>query len=117
MGLAKMQTLDLSPRAEAPKADLELVITRIFDAPRELVLKAWSNPDRAISWAGPQGFTTAHCEMDVRRGGAYRVCMRSPEGTEHWQRGVCREVVEPERLVFSFSWGGGEGRGGPGKGV
>jgi len=72
--------------------------------------KAWSEPDRAMRWWGPQGFTTAHCEMDVRPGGAYRVCMRSPEGTEHWQRGVCREAVEPERLVFSFAWVDAEGR-------
>jgi uncharacterized protein YndB with AHSA1/START domain len=48
--------------------------------------------------------------MDVRPGGAYRVCMRSPEGTEHWQRGVCREVVEPERLVFTFAWEDAQGR-------
>src|ERR1700730_5880764 len=110
MGLAKMQTLDLSPRAEAPKADLELVITRIFDAPRELVFKAWSEPDRAMRWWGPQGFTTAHCEMDVRPGGAYRVCMRSPEGTEHWQRGICREVVESERLDFTLVRVGAQGK-------
>jgi uncharacterized protein YndB with AHSA1/START domain len=50
--------------------------------------------------------------MDLRRGGAYRVCMRSPEGTEHWQRGVCHEVVEPERLVFTFAWEDSEGRAG-----
>jgi len=105
-----MRTADLSRHAEAPKADLELIITRIFDAPRYLVFKAWSEPDRAMRWWGPQGFTTAHCEMDVHPGGAYRVCMRSPEGTEHWQRGVCREVVEPERLVFTFAWEDAEGR-------
>jgi uncharacterized protein YndB with AHSA1/START domain len=105
-----MRSADLSPRAEVPKADLELVITRIFDAPRKVVFNAWSEPERAMRWWGPQGFTTAHCEMDVRPGGTYRVCMRSPEGTEHWQRGVCREVVEPERLVFSFAWEDAEGR-------
>ena len=91
-----MRTADLSPQAEAPKADLDLAITRIFDAPRELVFRAWTEPDRAVRWWGPRGFTTAHCEMDLRPGGGYRVCMRSPEGTEHWQRGVCREVVAPE---------------------
>jgi uncharacterized protein YndB with AHSA1/START domain len=48
--------------------------------------------------------------MDVRPGGTYRVCVRSPEGTEHWQRGVCRGVVEPERLVFSFAWEDSEGK-------
>ena len=104
IGYWPMPTADLNHRAGAPLADLELVITRIFDAPRELVFKAWAEPDRAVRWWGPQGFTTAYCEMDVRPGGAYRVCMRSPEGTEHWQRGVCREVIEPERLVFTFAW-------------
>jgi uncharacterized protein YndB with AHSA1/START domain len=92
--------------AASTSTDRELVITRIFDAPRELVFKAWAEPDRAVRWWGPQGFTTAHCEMGVRPGGTYRVCMRSPEGTEHWQRGVCREVVEPERLVFHLRVGG-----------
>ena len=105
-----MRTADLSRHAEAPKADLELIITRIFDAPRYLVFKAWSEPDRAMRWWGSQGFTTAHCEMEFRPSGACRVCMRSREGTEHWQRGVCREVVEPERLVFTFAWEDAEGR-------
>lgn len=105
-----MPTADLSPGAGAPLADLELVITRVFDAPRELVFEAWAEPERAVRWWGPQGFTTAYCEMDVRPGGTYRVCMRSPEGTEHWQRGVCREVVAPERLVFTFAWEDAEGK-------
>jgi uncharacterized protein YndB with AHSA1/START domain len=99
-----MPATDLSSLPEAPTAEHELTITRIFDAPRELVFKAWSEPDRAVRWWGPQGFTTAHHEIDFRPGGAYRVCMRSPESSEHWQRGVCREVVEPERLVFTFAW-------------
>jgi uncharacterized protein YndB with AHSA1/START domain len=105
-----MQTADLDPGTKAPLAERELFITRVFDAPRELVFKAWTEPDRAVRWWGPQGFTTAHCEMDTRPGGVYRVCMRSPEGTEHWQRGVCREVREPERLVFTFAWEDAEGR-------
>jgi len=104
-----MQTADLDRPAGASAAERELVITRILDAPRELVFKAWTEPDRAIRWWGPRGFTTAHYELDFRPDGAYRVCMRSPEGTEHWQRGVCREVVEPERLVFTFAWEDSEG--------
>jgi uncharacterized protein YndB with AHSA1/START domain len=99
-----MQTADLDRPAGASAAERELVITRILDAPRELVFKAWTEPDRAIRWWGPRGFTAAHYELDFRPDGAYRVCMRSPEGTEHWQRGVCRELVEPERLVFTFAW-------------
>lgn len=105
-----MPTIDLSPLTEAPTVEHELVVTRIFDAPRELVFRAWAEPDRAVRWWGPQGFTTAYHEIDFRPGGAYRVCMRSPEGTEHWQRGVCREVVERERLVFTFAWEDKEGR-------
>jgi len=63
----------------------ELVVTRILDAPRALVFKAWTQPDRAARWWGPQGFVTLYCKMDVRPGGTFRVCMRSPEGTEHWK--------------------------------
>jgi uncharacterized protein YndB with AHSA1/START domain len=105
-----MPAADLSPAVRASTAERELVITRLFDAPRELVFRAWTEPDRAVRWWGPQGFTTAHYEIDFRPGGSYRVCMRSPEGIEHWQRGVCREVVEPERLVFTFAWEDAEGR-------
>ncbi len=96
--------------AATVSAERELVITRIFDAPRALLFKAWTEPDRAARWWGPQGFTTLYCDMDVRPGGAFRVCMQSPEGTEHWKQGVYREVVEPERLVFSFAWEDAEGK-------
>lgn len=90
--------------ATATPAERELVITRVFDAPRPLVFKAWTEPDRLVRWWGPQGFTTPSCTMDVRPGGAFRFCMRSPEGTDHWLRGVYREIVEPERLVLTWAW-------------
>jgi uncharacterized protein YndB with AHSA1/START domain len=96
--------------ATAEAAERELVITRIFDAPRALVFKAWTEPDRVARWWGPQGFVTLYCEMDVRVGGAFRVCVCSPEGTEHWKQGVYRDVVEPERLVFTFAWEDAEGK-------
>jgi uncharacterized protein YndB with AHSA1/START domain len=79
----------------------ELVITRVFDAPRSLVFKAWTQPEHMMRWWGPKGYTTPTCEMDVRAGGALQLCMRSSEGTDIWVRGVFREVVEPERLVFT----------------
>src|SRR5205085_1918698 len=82
----------------------ELTITRTFDAPREVVFAAWTDAKQAAQWWGPQGFTTISCEMDARPGGAYRACMRSPEGTRHCRRGVYREIVPPERLVFTFAW-------------
>jgi uncharacterized protein YndB with AHSA1/START domain len=97
--------------ADAPgSTERELVITRIFDAPRRLVFKAWTEPERAARWWGPQGFVTLRCDMDVRPGGTFRASMRSPEGTVHCRRGVYSEVVEPERLVFTFSWEDAEGK-------
>src|SRR5271154_4667493 len=96
--------------ADAPgSTERELVITRIFDAPRRLVFKAWTEPERAARWWGPQGFVTLRCDMDVRPGGTFRASMRSPEGTVHCRRGVYPEVVQPERPGICF--GSGEGRG------
>jgi uncharacterized protein YndB with AHSA1/START domain len=87
-----------------------LVITRVFDAPRSLVFKAWTEPERLMRWWGPRGFTMTLCEMDLRPGGAYRFHMRSPEGNESRRRGFVREVVAPERLVLSGAWIDAEGK-------
>jgi uncharacterized protein YndB with AHSA1/START domain len=84
--------------------DRKLVIKRVLDAPRSLVFAAWIDEKQAAQWWGPKGFTTITTEMDVRVGGKWRRRMRSPEGTEHHSRGFYREIVEPERLVFTFSW-------------
>ena len=102
--------MDARTRIDAEVRERELVITRIFDAPRELVFRAWTEPDRAARWWGPRGFVTTYCSMDVRPGGTFRVCMRSPQGADHWKQGVYREVVEPERLVFTFAWEDGKGK-------
>ena len=90
--------------AASTSTEHELVVTRIIDAPRSLVFKAWTQPEHVARWWGPQGFTTIYCDMDISVGGRYRVGMRSPAGTEHWKRGVYREIVEPERVVFTFAW-------------
>lgn len=79
----------------------ELTISRIFDAPRKLVFKAWTQPEHLTRWWGPRGYTTPTCEMEVRVGGALRLCMRPAEGNVFWMRGSFREVIEPERLVFT----------------
>ena len=94
----------------AEPAERVLVITRIFDAPRSLAFKAWTEPEHLVHWWGPQGFTLPACTMDFRPGGAYRFCMRSPEGVDHWLQGVYREIVEPERLVFTYAWEDAEGK-------
>ncbi len=90
--------------ATNPTAQHELVITRTFDAPRTLVFKAWSAAEHMVRWLGPKDYTAPHCTMDFRVGGAYRACIRSPEGKEYWMRGIYREIVAPERIVFTFSW-------------
>ena len=82
-----------------------LVMTRTFDAPRALVFEAWTERQHLERWQGaPQGFTVTVEQSDIRPGGAFRICMRSPEGEDHWLQGVYREVVAPERLVFTHTW-------------
>ena len=90
--------------------DREVVITRVFDAPRNLVFKAWTQPEHMMHWWGPRGFTVLSCEMDLRVGGAWRLRMRSPQGVEDRQRGVFREIVEPERLVFTYAFEDASGK-------
>jgi uncharacterized protein YndB with AHSA1/START domain len=84
--------------------DRQLTITRVLNAPRSLVFKVWTQPEHFSRWLGPKDFTTIGCQMNVQVGGMYRACIRSPEGTDHWMQGVYREVIEPERLVFTFAW-------------
>lgn len=82
-----------------------LSITRVLDAPRELVFEAWTNPDHIVQWWGPKGFTGTSCTVNMVEGGRWRTCMRNGEdGSEHWARGVYQEIVAPERLSFSFAW-------------
>jgi uncharacterized protein YndB with AHSA1/START domain len=86
--------------ATVDTTDRELIFTRVFDAPRELVYKAWTDPRHLIQWWGPKGFTTSVYEMDVRPGGVWRLTMRGPDGREYKNRIVFIEVVKPERLVY-----------------
>jgi uncharacterized protein YndB with AHSA1/START domain len=99
----------MSAGNSAATANRELVVTRIIDAPRRLVFSAWTEPEQVARWWGPQGFVTTHCDMDIRPGGAFRFCMRSAAGTDHWKRGVYREIVEPLRIVFTFAWEDADG--------
>jgi uncharacterized protein YndB with AHSA1/START domain len=85
--------------AMAGGAGEPIVITRVFEAPPERVFKAWTEPERVTRWWGPNGFTTPVCKIDLRPGGVFHTCMRSPEGQDFWSKGVYREIVEPERIV------------------
>ncbi len=84
-------------------SEWDLVITRVFDAPRNLVFKAWTETKHVAQWWGPQGFTNPVCELDVRTGGAIRIHMRAPDGVVYRMTGVFNEIIEPERLVFLSS--------------
>jgi uncharacterized protein YndB with AHSA1/START domain/uncharacterized damage-inducible protein DinB len=87
----------------------DLVITRIFDAPRELVWRAWTDPQQMMRWWGPPTFTTPVCSMDLRVGGKYLYCMQSPEGQQFWSTGIYREIAPPELLVFTDSFADEQG--------
>jgi uncharacterized protein YndB with AHSA1/START domain len=89
-----------NPNSNVDTTDRELIFTRVFDAPRELVYKAWTDPRHLIQWWGPKGFTTSVYEMNVRPGGIWRLTMRGPDGREYKNRIVFIEVVKPERLVY-----------------
>ncbi|MGP0017848.1 MAG: SRPBCC domain-containing protein [Candidatus Sulfotelmatobacter sp.] len=107
-GEGKTSEAKTSAGMESSKWDL--VITRVFDAPRELVFKAWTETRHVSQWWGPKGFTNPVCEMDVRAGGELRIHMRAPDGLVYPMTGVFQEIVEPERLVFVGSALDGDGK-------
>ena len=82
-------------------ASREIVATRVFDAPRELVFEMWTDPKHVTQWWGPNGFTTTIYEMDVKPGGVWRFVMHGPDGVDYQNRVVYREIVKPERLVYA----------------
>jgi uncharacterized protein YndB with AHSA1/START domain len=99
---------EMSRSTSSASADREMVISRVFDAPREMVWNAWTDPKQVVKWWGPHGFTTTVQEMDVRPGGVWRHTMHGPDGTNYPNKSVFSEVVRHERIVFSHG-GGKEG--------
>ena len=82
-----------------------LRMQRFFDAPRPLVWRAWTNPEVMVLWLGPVEWPAVSATRDLRVGGEWRACLRSPDtGQNLWQGGVYREIVPEERLVFTFKW-------------
>ena len=94
-----------SSTAAAATTSSEFVITRVFEATRELVWQAFTEPERMQRWWGPKGFTVIAANMDLRPGGLYHYGMRAPDGSTMWGKFVYREIVRPERIVLvnSFS--------------
>jgi uncharacterized protein YndB with AHSA1/START domain len=92
-------------------ADREIVITREFSAPRELVWEAMTNPKHVVNWWGPRGFSTTIETMDFRVGGVWKHVMRGPDGVNYPNESIFKEIVAPEKIVFSH---GGKRENGPG---
>jgi uncharacterized protein YndB with AHSA1/START domain len=86
--------------------DREIRVERVFDAPRDRVWAAYTDPALIPEWYGPRDTTTVVDQMDVRPGGAWRYVMRSSDGSETGFRGTYREVTPPERLVQTWEWEG-----------
>ena len=82
----------------------EVVLTRVFDAPRRMVFDAFTRPELLKRWFGPRGWSLVVCEVDLRVGGGFRFVMRSPDGKQMGMRGVYREIVPPERSVHMESF-------------
>jgi uncharacterized protein YndB with AHSA1/START domain len=87
----------------------ELLITRLFDAPRELLFKLWTDPKSIPHWWGPRGYETIACAIDPRPGGRWRVASRAADGSETVEAGVIRAYEPPGRLVLTHAWEQGEG--------
>ena len=84
--------------------DQVLLIKRVFDAPRELVFTAWTRPKHLKHWWSPKGFTCPVSKVDLRPGGSYLNCMRSPDGKDYWSRGIYREITEPSHIACTDSF-------------
>ncbi|MGF6230255.1 uncharacterized protein YndB with AHSA1/START domain [Inquilinus ginsengisoli] len=87
-----------------PASDRELVLTRLIDAPREKLFRAWTEPELMKQWFTPRPWTTPVIEVDLRPGGSNLIVMRGPDGTEFPNRGVYLEIVKNERLVFTDAY-------------
>ncbi len=89
----------------------ELIVTRVLDAPRELVWEAWADAKKRVQWMGPANHPAVLIEDEFRVGTPFRCCMRAEDGGEgFWHGGVYREIVKPERMVFTFAWEGDDGK-------
>lgn len=107
------KTIVITEEKNMPAADLsinpetlEIVMSQVFDAPRELVFKCYTDPELFVKWWGPREYTTTVVKMDVRPGGEWRMVQHNPAGEEFAFHGEHREVVPPERIVATFEFEG-----------
>jgi uncharacterized protein YndB with AHSA1/START domain len=101
----------MSEKENTSTSDREIVVSRVFDAPRELVWQAMTDPKHVVHWWGPSGFTTTIETMELRPGGVWKHVMHGPDGTDYPNKSIFKEIVKPERIVYAHS---GSKKGGPG---
>lgn len=94
---------------QAKESEPQVLITRIFDAPRELVFNAWTDPKSLLKWHAPNGCSILYRSIDVRTGGTFHSCIKIPNGDECWCRGIYLEVKKPERIVYTIGLADAEG--------
>jgi uncharacterized protein YndB with AHSA1/START domain len=87
----------------------EFKISRIFNAPRELVFQAWTDPKLVHKWWGPANFTAPTIKIDFRVGGKFHFCMRAPDGKEYWNGGVYKEIIVPEKIIQTMYFSNKDG--------
>lgn len=87
----------------------DFVITRIFDAPRKILWRAWTDREELMKWFGPKGCTIPHAELDLRPGGTFHYAMRTPDGHMMWGKWTFREIAAPERLVMISTFSDAQG--------
>ena len=108
MGRPTMTTAEAPASTEPSAETATLRLTRRFQASPEALFTAFTDSRRLVRWFGPKGMTVPDCRIDLREGGGWRACMRSPQGNEHCVGGVYREIRRPNRLVFTWIWEQGE---------
>ena len=104
-----MSNNQASTQVRSNPANRELILERVFNAPRALVWQVFTQPEHLQQWFGPKGWTLPVCKVDFRPGGVWHYCMRGPEGEESWGKTIYREIVEPERIVYSDAFSDAEG--------
>jgi len=92
-----------------PSPEPVFTLTRVLDARRDVVWKAWTDPQRLEHWWGPKGFKVISARLDLRPGGLFHYGLRSPDGHAMWGKFIYREIVAPERLVFVVSFSDEQG--------
>jgi uncharacterized protein YndB with AHSA1/START domain len=92
----------MEKRNATASADTEVLISYMLNAPRELVFRAWTDPEHLPRWYAPRGCSVVFKQLDIRVGGSFRCCISNPEYGDCWSRGMYYEIIAPEKLVYNL---------------